>query len=573
MAHILIIEDEAWIRENLQEILELEGFKTIGAPDGSSGIELARQHMPDLIICDVMMPCQDGYQVLKTLQSSTQTSSIPFIFLTAKIDWDSMRHGMNLGADDYLTKPFTPQEVIEAIKTRLKKRSAQTNQCIDNISHPSDRTDGQRCNTPTTTLPNRDALEIAFSHLITTITPDQPLLALLHLTFNQLATIKATLGPNLGQSLMPLAGQRINTLPALAGLASLNDHQLGVVIGPVASLEEVEAKVQAVLSLFDSPFLLPPHQVFAIPHIGIALYPQDGEMVDMLMLKAEMAEINLQNQSSKLINFYSPALHKQARQRFELEADLHHALDRQEFQVYYQPQFDLQTERLMGAEALVRWFHPQRGCISPTEFISIAESTGLIIPIGEWILQTACTQVKNWQRDHPDFRLSVNLSAQQFCKNRLLPSIRQILSELSFPPHQLELEITESILMQDTALAQQLINALKQDGLRIAIDDFGVGYSSFSYLQQFSLDTLKIDRCFMQHLAVNTKKQKIVSAIIQMAHELGLEVVAEGIDQEADLRCLRRLNCDTAQGYWFSQPVSSHEFSHRFIASLATVEI
>lgn len=566
MTKILVIEDEQSIRDTLQDLLELEGFETLSAENGALGIQLAKQFRPDLIICDVMMPKMDGYGVLKTLHQDAGTASIPFIFLTAKADRSSLRQGMNLGADDYLTKPFTPQELLEALMMRLRKQASLIQPLAHRISDLTAQLDYQTYHDPLTCLPNQLSLQKSFEILLSTVRRGNKLIPLLHLTLNQLSHINAALGQKFHNDLLRLVSDRLTSLDCVDSVACINKDQFALLMRPLVTFQEVEQIIQTILDLFSYPFLLTQHEVFLVPRIGVACYPQDGESLDMLLSHAEMAIADVRCQSGGDVCFYSPHQQIHVTTRFELEAELRHALERNQLHVYYQPQVALKTGKLTRAEALIRWFHPERGTISPATFIPIAEEAGLIVPIGEWVLQTACAQTKIWQGKHPSLHISVNLSPRQLAHQHLLQKILQILADTGLSSADLELEITESILIQDAQLALQLLNTLKQHNIQIAIDDFGVGYSSFSYLQQFPLDTLKIDRSFVRNLGEHSRNQKIVSAIIQMAHEMNLQVVAEGIEQESEILLLRQLRCDIAQGYWFSTPLAAHDFEKKFLA-------
>lgn len=565
MTRILVIEDEQSIRDSLQDILELEGFEVLGVENGLGGIQSVKKFHPDLIICDVMMPGIDGYGVLQTLHQDVETASIPFIFLTARADRSSQRQGMNLGADDYLTKPFTPQELIEALNSRLKKQIAVVHPLTQKINDLTAQLNYQIYHDPLTHLPNQLSLKQSFEILQSTADHDNQLIPLFHLNLDQLPRIGAALGQTFSNRLLELVSQRLASLDCVDNIASINTHQLALLLHPIAQLQNLDQVIQSMLALFSSPFLLAQHELFLTPCIGIACYPQDSEGFDMLLSHSQMAMTSIGSQNGGEVCFYSPHLKKHATSRIEIEAELHYALERNQFQVYYQPQVDLKTGKLIGAEALLRWFHPERGNISPAIFIPIAEETGLIVPIGDWVLQTACAQTQIWQAQAPNLCISVNLSFRQFAHQNLPQRILKILGDTGLSSTHLELEITESILMQDAKLALQVLGTLKQHGIQIAIDDFGVGYSSFSYLQQFPLDTLKIDRCFVRNFGEDPRNQKIVSAITQMSHEMNLRVVAEGVEQESEFLLLRQLQCDIAQGYWFSKPLACHEFEQQFV--------
>jgi len=397
MKKILVIEDQEIIRENIVKLLKAEGFDVTGAENGAQGLNAAVSNVPDVIICDVMMPELDGYGVLVALRSNPVTATVPFVFLTGKADRSEMRQGMELGADDYLTKPFSKAELVGAISSRLKKQEA--------------------------------------------------------------------------------VAEQYNTLRA-----------------------------------------------------------QGSEFI--------------QNTADKLE---------------QIKTSLSNALEREEFQVYYQPQVNVQTGKIMSAEALVRWVHPEKGLISPAEFIPHAEATGFIVQLGEWVLQTACRQMQVWQNAGFPLRIAVNLSARQFHQPDLSSRVAQILAETGLEANTLELELTESLMVEDAESAIATLQHLKNLGVCISLDDFGTGYSSLSYLTQYPFDTLKIDRCFISQITDGCTNAAIVKAIIEMAHSLCLEVIAEGVETEAEKDFLWRYKCDMMQGYLFSPPLTAADFERMLI--------
>ena len=401
MKTILVIEDDYVIRENILKILKAERFDVMGAENGMQGLSLAMSNLPDVILCDVLMPELNGYGVLMALRANPATATVPFVFLTGKTDRAEMRQGMELGADDYLTKPFTKAELVGAIAIRLKKQEA-------------------------------------FAELYNT------------------------------------------------------------------------------------------------------LQIQSNEFIIQ------------QNADEKLA---------------QLKRSLYRALKREEFLVYYQPQISMNTGKIVGAEALVRWQHHEKGLIPPTEFIPVAEKTGFIIPLGEWILQTACKQVQAWKNDgFSGLRVAVNLSPRQFHQPDLSSRVALILEKIGLEPSSLELELTESLMVEDVKSAIATLTQLKNLGISISIDDFGTGYSSLSYLTQYPFDTLKIDRSFVRNITDGSRNAAIVKAIIEMAHSLCLEVIAEGVETQAEKDFLLRSECDVMQGYLFSPPLSAAGFEQLLLA-------
>ncbi|MCC5598656.1 EAL domain-containing response regulator [Nostoc favosum] len=391
MPKILIIEDEEAVRENILDLLEAEDFETIAAANGRIGVHLAISEVPDLILCDLMMPQLDGYGVLTALRQDPSTATIPFIFLTAKSAKSDFRQGMNMGADDYITKPFTRAELLSAIMNRLEKYT----------------------------------------------------------------TLKKYLSPQ--------------------------------------------------------------------------------TVINNLSPKMQLLEISLYR-AIKQHNF-------------------------EEFEIYYQPIVDIASGKIVAAESLLRWQSPEVGLVYPTEFIPLAESTGLIVPLGKWVLKRVCKQIKSW-RDigiYP-LMLAVNLSVLEFNQPDFIHKIVNFIDINGLEPRYLELELTESMIMQDVNSAIATMSKLQSLGVKIAIDDFGTGYSSLIYLKNLPINTLKIDRYFIHNVANDPQKSAITKALIQMAHNLNLDVVAEGVETEAELAFLRQHNCNYMQGFLFSRPLPAAEF-------------
>lgn len=399
MAKILIIEDEDDIRKLMLFILHKEGYEVLQAINGFRGLQIAQEKQPDLIISDVMMPEMNGYQTLAAIRQDERTRAIPFIFLTSRADKQDLRQGMNLGADDYLTKPFTRRELLEAIRSRLA-RQAMTAQTYSR---------------------ELQKLEERYNHLVNRVS--------------------------------------LNARP---------------------------------------------------PHLD----------------------------------------------RLNLEGGLGLAVGRNEFELYYQPQVELKTRRIVGMEALVRWRNPQRGLVLPGEFIPLAEESGLIIAIGEWVLRAACLQAKTWQRAGlGSLRVAVNMSAHQFNHPNICQAILEILAETGLEAKYLELELTESAVVQDFKYTVTTLNQLKALGVQVSIDDFGTGYSSLSYLKNIPANTLKIDQSFVRNITLDADYAVITRSIIEMAHTLHLKVIAEGVETEQERDFLEQHHCDEVQGYLFSRPL------------------
>lgn len=565
MTKILVIEDERTHRINLHKVLSVEGFETIIAENGNMGVDLALQEQPDLIICDILMPELDGYKVLKALQQNPLTASIPFIFITAKSDPSDMRLGMNLGADDYLTKPFKRSEIVEAIATRLQK------QVLIKKQHTQERMQAEAIMSyllrydRITNLPNPFLLAERFQELLTQNEASRQPIPILSLGVERLKQLHNTLGPARCNGLLQSIAERLkNRLGKDDTIAQIGPDRFIILLTQSYQKSEVSQIAEILIDAFASPFPIEIHEIFLSPRIGIAFFGRDGRDLDTLIQHASAAMENAQETGKLRYQFYIASIGDKSKAALLLEQELRQGIERGEFQLYYQPKVNMATGQIDGAEALVRWFHPKRGFVSPGDFIPLAEKTGLIVPLGEWVLRTACTQARVWQdAGFSPLRVAVNLSGHQFNENEvdLNGLVVDILRETGLNSSYLELELTESILMENPQAAIATLHKLKSLGIRISIDDFGTGYSSLSYLSQFPFDVLKIDRSFICQLPEDDKNRAITIAILEMAHRLNLKIVAEGVETKSQLAFLEEHQCDEIQGYWFSPPLSAKDFS------------
>lgn len=562
MKKILVIEDEEFVRENILELLDAEGFEVIGAVNGRLGIEMAKATRPDLILCDVMMPELDGYGVLTTLRQDSSIAAIPLILLTAKAAKTDFRQGMELGADDYLTKPFTRAELLGAIASRFKKQAAVQQHYNTELEKAKEQLNYLAHHDSLTNLPNRLSLRERFKQVQPKDPGSQQLVTLMCLSLDRFNEISDNLGHTFGNSLLKAVAERLTACVSTQDtVAYLNADRFAIILATPRDKKEASKVAETILERLSQTFVLAGQEIFVTASIGLALYPRDGTEIEQLLGSANLAMTQAKQQGGDRYQFYSTAISASSGDRLTLQTSLRHALERQELQVFYQPQVSLQTGQIIGAEALLRWQHPERGFIPPDKFIPVAEETGLIVPIGEWVLQTACQQTRAWQYAGFDsLRIAVNLSSRQFSQIDLRQQLVQVLMATGLDPKYVELELTESMLVENTEVAIQRLNALKSLGIQIAIDDFGTGYSSLSYLQQFPFDVLKIDRCFIRNITENPSNAAITKAIIEMAKSLNLKLIAEGVETESELSFVSQHQCDAMQGFLFSRPVPAREF-------------
>ncbi|SKB13653.1 Cyclic diguanylate phosphodiesterase (EAL) domain protein [Planktothrix sp. PCC 11201] len=571
MSKILVIEDEDLIRDNIIELLETEKFEVFNAGNGKIGLQLAIQHQPDLILCDVAMPEIDGYGVLVALQKNPVTATIPFIFLTANSDVGDLRKGMQLGADDYLTKPFTPTELLKAIVIRLKKNATLKANYTHQLKIAESKLNQLIYQDSPTNLPNRLSLLEYFQQRLDEFSllsvanqnwQQNGMIPIIYLGIDRFGRINDILGYEGGDSLLKAVAERLRkSLPADNIIIHIDSNQFAILLPPILEQQQIKTVIENLQQQISDPFVLTNREVLITVSAGVSLYPQDGRDIQHLLREAKQAMNQVKQQGGNHYSFYIPASEHQLSERIDLEVALRYALEREELELYYQPQVSLKTGNIIGAEALLRWKHPQKGRISPIKFIPIAEETGLIESIGEWVLSQACQHSQAWRSQGlGSLRVAVNLSGRQFQTPNLCQKLMEILLTTGCEPDYLELELTESLLIRDAELSIQQLQALKALGVTIAIDDFGTGYSSLSYLQKFPFDVLKIDQSFVRNLHTNKINATITQSLISMAHLLNLKVIAEGVETQEELNILQSFQCDEIQGYLFSRPLNLEDF-------------
>ena len=345
-----------------------------------------------------------------------------------------------------------------------------------------------------------------------------------------------------------------------AALARMGGDEFTILLSELVSVDDAERTGRRILEAVRAPIVLDGHEVVVSASMGISLFPHDGDDANVLMANADAAMYHAKEAGGNRLSFYNKPMRSAAANRFSLEMALRRSLERDQFMLQYQPKLDLKTGQITSVEALLRWNHPELGVVSPLEFIPLAEETGLILAISDWVLRTACAQARQWRAGaHADMRVAVNLSARHFCQRDLATQISDILVASDLDPTGLEIEITESAIMGHFELAQTITRSLRELGCAVAIDDFGTGYSSLAYLKQFAVDHLKIDRSFISGLPQDADDGAIVAAVIGMAGTLGMRVVAEGVETQEQLEHLMQMGCHEAQGYLISRPVNPEQ--------------
>lgn len=576
MTKILVIEDDRLYRENILDLLKEEEYQTISAENGYIGLQLAQLEIPDLILCDVIMPELDGYGVITSLRENPMTAAIPFIFMTSKADRSDIRMGMELGADDYITKPFSREEILKSISSRLQRKKMFIQPYTEALKQTEERLNHLLHYDSITNLPNRLLLRELFAEIIkqkqedllagqtniTNISNPEITVPILVIGLDQFFRIQNSLDYQSRDILIKQIAERISWYISREDtLARLNEDQFVLIMANIFQKTTVVSIAETILAAICEPYKLDNIGTICVTaSIGITFYSQDDKELDNLMKEAELAMNNIQNLGGNYYQIYELEQTKNNDKNLLLKEKLSQALETNQFQVYYQPVVSLSSGKIIGAEALVRWQDGEE-FVPPAKFIPLAEESGLIVAIGDWILTTAITQAQQWiSQGFSSFQISVNLSSRQFYQGNLKAKITDILAATNMQPENLQLELTESSLVENAGVAIASLTELKQLGIRIAIDDFGTGYTSLNYLKKFPFNTLKIDPCFVRNISNIPQNRAIVTAVIKMAHNLQLQVIGEGVETIAEKTFLQDHKCDGIQGYLFSYPLPASEF-------------
>ena len=557
---VLVIEPSLQLSQKIVDVLHISGFETLTTDSENTGLALAQEHTPDLIIYNQAMRTMTPTEFSEILDSDIDTATIPRLCLIPE----------NSGLSDaqlediptWLQIPFRPEALMVTLNQLLPAKpgyrlALATSPVISNINIPAHYYDS------VTGLPNHIVLHQVLMDDIQTTSPEF-LIGLLVLDLDRFRTINDALGHDNGDLLLKAISQRlINCVGSNERVFHLGEDKFAVLLPDLIQDQDAAKVANDIIHEVKQTIPFQNHELHITASIGISLYPTDTNEIKKLLRCAETAMYQAKEHGRNTYAFYSSFIRSKAFDRLNLESGLYRALKQDEFRLYYQPKVDLKQNRIIGMEALLRWYHSDLGWVSPTQFIPLAEETDLILTIGEWVLQKACEQNKAWMdQGYPPLCVTVNVSGQQFKRTDMVRLVSNILQATHLPAEQLQLELTESVLMKNVSNTVVKLNELKKMGVSIAVDDFGTGYSSLAYLKRFKLDTLKIDQSFVRDISNDADDAAIVSAIINMAHSLGMNVVAEGVESREQLEFLRANACDQIQGYYFSQPLPAEAFAN-----------
>ena len=550
---ILLVEDNPGDALLVRVLLEEAGADRFGVTEvGRLGEAIERLVEEDfsVVLLDLSLPDSQGLDTVE--QVRTAAPRAPIVVLSGLDDEETALQALQSGAQDYLVKGQGDGNLIaRAIRYAIERKRAE-----EELAYMAQYD-------PLTGLANRALFRDRLEHALARAERNGNLVALMFLDLDRFKAVNDTLGHSYGDELLKEVARRVEgRVRESDTVARLGGDEFAIVLEDLSYAQDAIPVAQDILDLVSQPLVLDGHEVFVTGSIGIAVRPPSEG--DRLLKDADAAMYRAKQRGRNSHEFYTEEMNVQAHERLALERDLRRALDREEFLLHYQPQVDLATGKIVGAEALLRWQHPERGLVSPGEFIPVLEDTGMIVPVGEWVLRTACRQGRVWQESGlGPLRVAANLSARQFGQEGLVDTVAGILEETGLDSLTLELEITESLLMDDVEASTQALTELKRSvsGIRIAIDDFGTGYSSLYRLKTLPIDLIKIDRSFVRDIAADPDDAAIVTAILGLAHNLRLEVIAEGVETGEQMAFLRERGCDLAQGYYLSRPIPAGELT------------
>ncbi len=585
--NILIVDDTQQNLDLISQILVKRKLAVQCAASSAMGLKMAQSGWADLILLDIKMPGMNGYEVCQQLKAIEATRDIPIIFLSASEETFDIVTAFTVGGADYICKPFEIEEFLVRIQnqlnllearakivqlnTELEQRVQQRTLELEQTNQQLKQEIAERqkiqqkllhlaLHDKLTGLANR-LLFLQRLYQIIKYTEQHPenLFAVLFLDGDHFKLINDSLGHIVGdQILIDLACRLQSCLNSQDTLARFGGDEFAILLPHVTSIKTAIDLAHKIQEQFNIPFEINQQQLFFTVSIGIVLGTKEYKSPEYILRDADTAMYHAKAKGKSRYQVFDLKMHKSALTRLNLETDLRLAIKRQELVVYYQPIIDLETNSILAFEALVRWQHPQKGFISPGEFIPVAEDTGLIVPLGLWVMREACSQLYLWQQSYPlkQVKMSVNLSVKQFSQPDLIVQIDRILQDTQLDSCSLKLEITESAIMDNAESATMLFQQLRDRKIQLSIDDFGTGYSSLSYLHRFHVDTLKIDRSFVSHIGDNGKNIEIIQTIVTLAHHLNMTVVAEGIETMYQKNYLQLIGCEAGQGYLFAQPLS-----------------
>ena len=569
-ATILVVDDDPGARLLLSTALEMAGFSVAAVADGPSALAAFRAQPSDCVILDVVMPGMSGFDACIALRALPNCRHVPILIQTSLDDMESVKRAYTAGATDFASKGINPMLLAQRVKFLVRAKRTQ-----DQLLASEARVSYLAYHDPLTDLPNRPRLRQILEEQVAWAQRRNRGIAVLMMDVDDFSRINDTQGPAVGDVLLKDVANRLQhclrdcerVAPALSDaaeesvikdwVARTGGDEFALVLPGVSTADGAELVARRVQGALARPFVIGEQEVPLSAAIGISIFPLDALGAETLINNADAAMHHAQKAHRSGMEFFKKSISTRAARRMSLEADLRKAAERQELSLSFQPRLSLENLQVEGVEALLRWSHPQRGMVPPDEFIPLAEQSGLIVEIGDWVLREACAQMRRWRdAGSTAWQMAVNVSGVQFRDGSLVRRVADAIAAAGIDARMIELEFTEGALIEYSTAVSKAVNALKELGVTTALDDFGTGYSSMSYLRHFPIDTLKIDRVFVRDITSRRAgNAPLVDAIIAMSKSLGLATVAEGVETETQWQYLRDCHANQVQGFLFCRPL------------------
>jgi len=551
---VILADDDPSIRLMIRHVLESEEFDIVEAADGIEAIKAVEKHHPALVLLDAVMPGIDGFTTCKQIKDKGHTD-VPVMMITGLDDDASVERAYDVGAIDFITKPIKwavlKHRVKSVVATVVAERKVELLAYRDTL----------------TNLPNRLLFADRLEHSIDRSARHRESLALLLVDMDDFKLVNDSFGHDAGDKLIQAVGDLLaRSLRRADTVARLGGDEFAVIVEGIDGVDDAISIADNLSTILEHNVRLDEQETFTGASIGIAIYPEDGEDARTLLKNADTALFRAKEKGRHCFQFYKPEMSVTAMERLELENSMRKALDEDQFVVYYQPTIDIHKNEIVGVEALLRWDHPEKGIIKPIDFVPLAEECGLIVPIGEKLIRTSAKQLKAWREEGLENQnVSINISPRQFRDMDILALFKEVMHENDLEASNFTIEITEGALIENVGEVEAVLNALSSMGMTIALDDFGTGFASLAYLKDFPIDIVKIDRLFIDGTPDNREDTAIVEAIAGLTRGLKLRLLAEGIENDRQLKMLKGLGCQLAQGYYWSKALPPEQYEQFYL--------